>query len=104
MPTRITLLLVLAWVVADFSNPLMPGAVSFDAGPFVEAVESVRVRAPSPGALAFPALPPRPVSLPSSVTTEPLAAGELHTSPRARPRIWRVMSGERGATRALDDD
>lgn len=73
MRRRVPALVLLLYVALDFANPLMPGAVSFDAETSVEAVR------PSP------TLPTRRLAAPprSGPTAEPpSAAGD---DPLARP-------------------
>jgi hypothetical protein len=43
IPARLTLLLLL-YVSLDFASPLLPGAVSFADGAFIEAYRSTRLR------------------------------------------------------------
>ncbi|MBI2158262.1 MAG: hypothetical protein HYU26_15380, partial [Candidatus Rokubacteria bacterium] len=45
--SRLTLRLLLLYVALDFSNPLMPGAVSFDPDDSVEAVRAGRLEPPA---------------------------------------------------------
>ena len=56
--SRLTLLLLLLYVVLDFSNPLMPGAVSFDLDESVEAVRPGRLEPPATAGAATPAPAP----------------------------------------------
>jgi hypothetical protein len=72
---RLPALLILLWVALDFANPLVPGAVTFDAATCVDAVRPERDRplrgavaalpgAPPPAAVAGPALVPAPSPAP----------------------------------------
>lgn len=73
-PAWLTLLLAV-YLSLDFANPLLPGAVSFDDGPFIEAYRSPRLRdtltaptpslAPAPAGLAPVRLGIRPVRRPA---------------------------------------
>lgn len=57
--SRLTLLLLLFYVALDFSNPLIPGAVSFDPDESVEGVRAGRVAAPAATAARLAPAPPR---------------------------------------------
>ncbi|MBI2014339.1 MAG: hypothetical protein HYS77_02180, partial [Candidatus Rokubacteria bacterium] len=58
-PSRLAILCVVLYVVLDFSNPLIPGAVSFDPDESVEAVRAGRVAAPAATATPLAPAPPR---------------------------------------------
>ncbi len=59
MVRRAPALLLLIYVALDFANPLMPGAVNFDAASSVEAVRPERTARAA--VAAVPAAPPSPV-------------------------------------------
>jgi hypothetical protein len=73
MRERLGFLLVLLYLSLDLSNPLMPGALSFEAADSVDAAGRVRVRS---DAVAAPASAPRASRL-DRAAAPPLA--------RARP-------------------
>ncbi|HEV8640464.1 MAG TPA: hypothetical protein VGV13_05140 [Methylomirabilota bacterium] len=59
MTARWLTVLLFLYVALDFSNPLMPGAVSFDADDSVEGVRAERPRIDDQDAIGVPTLPPR---------------------------------------------
>jgi hypothetical protein len=81
--------LLVLYVLLDFANPLMPGAVGFGPG---ESIEAVRVcqgddcQLPgAPGPAARPAATPPPAA-PRPGRTSPLAARHRRRGPLRRPR------------------
>ncbi|MGH7277878.1 MAG: hypothetical protein ACREJG_04245 [Candidatus Rokuibacteriota bacterium] len=92
-PLRLALLLAV-YVALDFSNPLMPGAVSFGAEESVEARQADRLR----GADALGPLPLAPAG-DRVVAIEP--AVTLTRMPASAPvPIWHVRSGRSYPTRS----
>lgn len=73
MLRRVPGLVLLLYVALDFANPLMPGAVSFDAETSVEAVRPERVWSPRALVGAMPSALP------------PLALADLAPAPAWRP-------------------
>lgn len=73
--------LLLIYVTLDFSNPLMPGAVNFDADDSVDGVHAERVRADRYQTVAVPA----PILL-VAATLDSDQVPRLLPEPRARDR------------------
>ncbi|MBI1964092.1 MAG: hypothetical protein HYS37_12045 [Candidatus Rokubacteria bacterium] len=67
--SRLTLRLLLLYVALDFSNPLMPGAVSFDPDDSVEAVRAGRLEPPAAAVAVTPV--PAPARVESAPPTRP---------------------------------
>lgn len=95
MPSRVLVLLVLVYVSLDFANPLMPGAVSFDADDSVEGVHADRFRVDGDvGSLA-------PLPIPAGV--EPRLASRGPGPRRQRGRAERGITRIRRLVPASDD-
>jgi hypothetical protein len=94
---QLALLLVL-YVSAEFSNPLMPGAVTFDGGS-METAKTQRHRPDPPGALhatyEMPAL--------SAVPEQPAVPIRVVAAPRRDVRIVRQMVSPRDPASPTDD-
>ena len=88
MPGRLVLLVAL-YVALDFANPLMPGAVCFDAGDTVDAVRGHRPRVTAVPAVVAPVrydVVPEPrvhASVPRLSPVPPVSRGAFH--PRRLP-------------------
>ncbi len=69
--------LLLLYVGADFANPLMPGAVSFDAAESVDGIRADRLRGPDAtvtvAAAPLPLRPPPPVRTRLTSAARPVA-------------------------------
>jgi len=61
MVVRALVLLIVLYIALDFTNPHMPGAVTFDPAKSIEGVHAERTRQTQPATIAIPA--PRPVRL-----------------------------------------
>lgn len=85
MSVRSLTLLLLLYVSLDFSNPLMPGAVSFDPGESTEGVHLQRLRADNLLSFVVPA--PTPPAADVRSRPQPLVIRILATS---APRAWQV--------------
>jgi hypothetical protein len=83
--TRPVMLFVLLWVVLDFANPLMPGAVRFTAEESVAGVHAERVRPGTPAVTTAPA-----PSLASPAAAPGNAAVLMRPAPRPSARRWDV--------------
>jgi hypothetical protein len=81
-------LLLLLYVALDFSNPLMPGAVSFDLSESVEGVHAVRPRIEAPSVAIAPLLIVVPEPLPVLVRAAP-RPGPVVRAPHHR-RVFRL--------------
>ena len=86
---RVGFLALLLYVVLDFANPLMPGAVCFDPDDSVDGVARARSSSVAPPALADPAVPlarlvaPAPrVALPDPPTVTTSGRAEAPPHPR----------------------
>ena len=79
---RLTLLLAV-YVSLDFASPLLPGAVSFVDGPFVEAYRATRLR--DALTATTPSLAPAPAGL---VSVGPTVRPVRRPAPALRP-TWR---------------
>jgi hypothetical protein len=89
MVARALIALVVLYLVLDFTNPHMPGAVTFDPAKSIEGVHAERTRHTQPVTIAVPA--PRPVRL-----TEVPARGLTDELPAQPPvRRWRTSHLER---------
>ena len=95
--------LLLLYVVLDFANPLMPGAVNFDAGASVEAVRLERAWSPRALSAAVPvpapplALSPALVSPPAAHPTRPAPTRptrRLAAPPRSGPTAESPSAGD----------
>jgi hypothetical protein len=86
MVRRVPALLFLLYVALDFANPLMPGAVNFDAETSVEAARLERVRSCRVAEVAMPAAGPPPV-VPGLAP-----APESHPARPAPPRPTRRLA------------
>jgi hypothetical protein len=80
-------LLVLLYVTLDFANPLMPGAVRFEAGT-VESVQADRVTRLSAAVMPAPAAPRTEDLLPRDEVLLPLPAPAIpHQARRGVRRV-----------------
>ncbi|HXG03343.1 MAG TPA: hypothetical protein VNO23_08040 [Candidatus Binatia bacterium] len=94
MVRRVPALVLLLYVALDFANPLMPGAVNFDAGSSVEAVRLERAWSSRGLVAATPAVPP-PLAVSAALASTPVAhptrpaparpTGRLAAPPRSGP-------------------
>ena len=82
--------LLLLYVTLDFSNPMMPGAVSFDPDDCVEAVRAGRLTTPADAVAAVPAPAPSRFE-PVRRAVLPRAPVMSPAPPRERPaHAWRT--------------
>jgi hypothetical protein len=82
--------LLLIYIGLDFSNPLMPGAVNFDADDSVDGVHAERVRADRYETVAVPA-PTRLVLAPLDSDQAPRLSPEPRTRDRELPVVRRDL-------------
>jgi hypothetical protein len=95
---RLVGLLVL-YLVLDFANPLMPGAVCFEPGDSVEGTRAARDHA----RLAIPALPAAPPARPAPLVAPRLRPAARPPAPRRRAAPLRpIRRPEPGPPRAAD--
>jgi hypothetical protein len=104
MRWRWAMLFLVCYLAADFANPLMPGAVNFDANESVDGVRVERGRSEAPALVAI--VPPSPSGVTVAVALEPREAytARLPRGPRAHSiAVARSAPARRPASAARSD-
>jgi hypothetical protein len=103
MRRRLFAILLLLYVAADFSNPMMPGAVSFDPSASVDGVRADRARADDTALPPPVAVGPVRLVLETAAAPSPLARARI--TPLARTPISRLaLVGAEESSPPTEDD